>query len=55
MRSWKEIRPDVVTDPDRVAARREQLDAEEHDQKVAEAARRVARISAGLNRRLAGE
>lgn len=28
MRSWKEIRPEVVTDPDRVAAHREKLDAE---------------------------
>lgn len=44
MKSWKDVRPEVVTDEARVA---------EHRAKVDAAARRIARISAGLNRRLA--
>jgi transcriptional regulator with XRE-family HTH domain len=36
MRSWKEIRPEVVTDPDRVAAHREKLDAEVRAYRLAE-------------------
>jgi predicted XRE-type DNA-binding protein len=36
MRSWKEIRPEVVTDPDRVAASREKLDAEVRAYRLAE-------------------
>lgn len=46
MRSWREVRPQVVTDEARVA---------EHRAKVEAAARRIARISAGLNQRLAGK
>lgn len=36
MRSWKELRPEVVTDPDRVAAHREKLDAEVRAYRLAE-------------------
>lgn len=36
MRSWKEIRPEVVTDPDRVTAHRERLDAEVPAYRLAE-------------------
>ena len=36
MRSWNELRPEVVTDPDRVASRREQLDAEVRAYRLAE-------------------
>ncbi|MDH6113618.1 hypothetical protein P3T36_005219 [Kitasatospora sp. MAP12-15] len=28
MKSWKDVRPNVVTDPQRVAAHRKELDAE---------------------------
>jgi DNA-binding XRE family transcriptional regulator len=36
MRSWKEVRPEVVTDPDRVAAHRGKLDAEVRAYRLAE-------------------
>lgn len=36
MRSWNEIRPEVVTDPGRVAAQREKLDAEVRAYRLAE-------------------
>lgn len=36
MRSWKEIRPEVVTDPDRVADHRAKLDAEVRAYRLAE-------------------
>ncbi|MEV6013643.1 XRE family transcriptional regulator [Streptomyces sp. NPDC051976] len=36
MRSWKEIRPEVVTDLDRVAEHREKLDAEVRAYRLAE-------------------
>lgn len=36
MRSWKEIRPEVVTDLDRVAERRAKLDAEVRAYRLAE-------------------
>lgn len=36
MRSWKERRPEVVTDPDRVAEHREQLDSEVRAYRLAE-------------------
>lgn len=36
MRSWTELRPEVVTDPDRVAAHRKHLDAEVRAYRLAE-------------------
>ncbi len=36
MRSWKEIRPEVVTDPDRVAEHHAKLDAEVRAYRLAE-------------------
>lgn len=36
MRSWKEIRPEVVTDLDRVAEHRDKLDAEVRAYRLAE-------------------
>ncbi|WP_406088477.1 XRE family transcriptional regulator [Kitasatospora purpeofusca] len=36
MKSWKDVRPGVVTDPQRVAAHREKLDAEVRAYRLAE-------------------
>lgn len=36
VRSWREFRPEVVTDPDRVAAHRKHLDAEVRAYRLAE-------------------
>lgn len=36
MKSWKDVRPNVVTDPQRVAAHREKLDAEVRAYRLAE-------------------
>jgi predicted XRE-type DNA-binding protein len=36
MRSWKDVRPNVITDPQRVTAHREKLDAEVRAYRLAE-------------------
>ncbi|MFE5581610.1 XRE family transcriptional regulator [Kitasatospora sp. NPDC056531] len=36
MKSWKDVRPNVVTDPQRVSAHREKLDAEVRAYRLAE-------------------
>ncbi|GLW75430.1 MULTISPECIES: XRE family transcriptional regulator [Kitasatospora] len=36
MKSWKDVRPNVVTDPQRVTAHREKLDAEVRAYRLAE-------------------
>ena len=52
MRSWREIRPEVVTDEARVAAHREKLEAEVDAYRLAEAA--AGRVPEGVPKREAG-
>lgn len=44
LRSWSEIRPEVVTDPDRVAAQREKLDGAALDDEVVRLRALLARV-----------